>query len=406
LGNIDIQVRIKPKRLNLISVVIKGAIFMNHSIELRKLLFCLLEALDITAPEQVKSIIKSSYILDRLLTTLDPEHKEPLLLSSIYISLLNAKKSSTSIQNKLLQHKIKGFESTLQFIQSHDQGQLIPLMNTSQIILKSIDEHSEIDKNITKSYLFKPKLKNAITTLINDPGFLTELEHPLLEQTIYEKLPAVKVDYQLHDYENFALFLNIWANEQSPQILSHSVALGYVVFTLAKCFNLPDDTCHRLKTAGLFHTLGKMGIDNDILMKYPNISKDEEVEFQSYPYYTFKIIKHLEAIKDIVLWATYDHHRLTDIEGDRKALLEIEIQLLAIAELYVSYRQDKPSQEGLPIEKAITTLTDVTEKIFNPSFVLQLKKNLGLIEKSRKAGLDLAQKILDPEFTMDKLHAY
>ncbi|RAP37216.1 hypothetical protein DID80_04350 [Candidatus Marinamargulisbacteria bacterium SCGC AAA071-K20] len=378
---------------------------MSSGIELKKLFFCLLEALDITAPEKVKTIIQSSYILDRLLSSLGNPNKEKLILSSLYINLLNAKQGSISIQNKLLQHKIKWFENTLNYIQSHDQDKLIPLMNTAQIVLNNINENGKLDRSIVKSYLFKPKLKKALTELIDDPALLNDLNHPLLEQNIYEKLQPIHCSYQLHDYENFALFLNIWANETNPLILPHSLALGYVVFTLSKCFNLPDDTCHRIKTAGLFHNLGKIGIDKNILDKYPYISKDEESEFQSYPYYTFKIIKHLEDIKDIVLWATYDHHRLTDMDSDKIAVLEIEIQLLAISELYVSYRQDKSHQKGLPIEKSITKLVEVTEKLFNPSIVQHLKKNLGIIEKSRKSGLKLAQKILDPEFTIEKLYA-
>lgn len=374
-----------------------------QEIKLKKIIFCLLETLDIISPQSTKKVVQSIYIFNELLNTLKIENKNELTINALYLSIINSKSGSNSLRKKLLNHKIKGFEYLSDDSNRIEQEQLIQLINIADNVQAYFKKTGKIDKGITKPYLFKPKIKQALTHLVNNTNLVQQLNHSLLEQEIYEILPSTNIYYGLNDYENFALFLNIWANESHTELLEQSLALSFVVFTLGKCFNLPVETCHRIKTAALFHSLGKIGITTDILNKHPNLTAEEEVEFHSYPYYTFKIIKHLENIKDIILWATYNHHRLTEIDQEKKALLEIEIQLLAVSELYVSYRHDSEFKKGLPLEKAISKLDEVVEKYFNPTITKYLKKNLGLIEKNRKAGQELAKHILDPQFSIEQL---
>ena len=127
----------------------KREYLMASTIELKKLLFCLLEALDITDPEKVKHIIKISYISNKLLTYLNIDQKESLILGSMYINLLNIKESTFTEENKLLEHNTKGFEDLLHEIKTHHQDLLNLLMDTSKEILDHILKNGSLDKGIT-----------------------------------------------------------------------------------------------------------------------------------------------------------------------------------------------------------------------------------------------------------------
>jgi len=61
----------------------------------------------------------------------------------------------------------------------------------------------------------------------------------------------------------------------------HSDRVAYYAVKIGKSFNLDEESLEKLKTAGIFHDIGKIGIADDILFKTDKLTESEYERLKS-----------------------------------------------------------------------------------------------------------------------------
>lgn len=110
----------------------------------------------------------------------------------------------------------------------------------------------------------------------------------------------------------------------------HSENVSRYAMQIAEKMNLSKDLCNVIRTGGLLHDIGKIGIPENILTKTGKLTSEEYNVIKTHPVIGYEMLKHVEGLKrngilDIVLY----HHERYDGKGYPKGLKGNEIPLAA-----------------------------------------------------------------------------
>lgn len=124
----------------------------------------------------------------------------------------------------------------------------------------------------------------------------------------------------------------------------HSDRVSYYCVKIGRALNLDEDEIEKLRIAGIFHDVGKIGTNDDILFKAGRLSSSEYEEIKKHPIKGAHILSAMSAFKDIgpIIEA---HHEHVDGTGYPYGLKGDEIpylaRILAVADAFdamVTYR--------------------------------------------------------------------
>lgn len=177
----------------------------------------------------------------------------------------------------------------------------------------------------------------------------------------------------------------------------HSDRVSAYAVALAKALGKSDDFVQRVRIAGLFHDVGKLGIPDNILQK-PGPLTDEEYDIiKTHPAKGKQIISSLSSFDDI-LNIVEDHHERIDgkgypngLKGDR---IPDEAKIINIADTFDAMTSKRTYRNSLTTEQALEELKRCRGTQFDPhmvdTFVDLINSNSNLRKK-----LDWTFKSLD-----------
>lgn len=141
---------------------------------------------------------------------------------------------------------------------------------------------------------------------------------------------------------------------------------------MGKVIGLADEEIVNLKCVGMFHDLGKVGIDRKILDKSGKLTEEEWRKIKKHPEIGYRILcmyKGMEDIAENVL----AHHERWDGKGYPKGLKDEKIPLFArisaIADTYDAMTNERSYRKALPKEIAVKELQDNAGTQFDPHLV-------------------------------------
>ena len=150
---------------------------------------------------------------------------------------------------------------------------------------------------------------------------------------------------------------------------------------------LPSQEIEKVQLAGLLHDIGKIGIDEKILQKPARLTPDEYKEIQKHPVIGESIMKHINALKD-VLPGIRNHHERWDGRGYPDKLKGKKIPLLgriiALADTYDAITSDRPYRKGASSKYALEEITRCAGSQFDPELArifvkaVKYKKDQGI----------------------------
>ena len=134
----------------------------------------------------------------------------------------------------------------------------------------------------------------------------------------------------------------------------------YGVF-LARQLGVDEETIEGIRSAGLLHDVGKVGIPDAILRK-PGKLTDEEYEIvKQHVALGDAIVRNVDRI-DIVRAGVRHHHERWDGRGYLDALAGEDIpfvaRVLAVADAFSAMTTTRPYRKGLSVKEALTRLGD------------------------------------------------
>lgn len=135
----------------------------------------------------------------------------------------------------------------------------------------------------------------------------------------------------------------------------HSDRVSYYAVLIGKAMGLETEEIELLKIGGIFHDIGKIGTNDDILLKNARLSDEEYAEIKKHPLKGANILSAMSMFKEAVPLVKYHHERF-DGRGYPCGLKGEEIPLLAriisVADAFDAMTSDRVYRTKLDIERA------------------------------------------------------
>ncbi len=214
------------------------------------------------------------------------------------------------------------------------------------------------------AYLMQQNSGPYLTLLFLLPLLLARFSFKMLLDTKRQHYKVVK-----------ALTAAIEAKD--PYTVGHSKRVESYSGLIAQKMHFSPRRVETIKTAALFHDIGKIGIGDTILNKPDRLTNEEYGEIKKHPDISVHILEDIDFygdIRDIIRC----HHERPDGRGypDGCAGKDIPVaaKILAVADSYDAMTSDRPYRRGFSSEKAIEIIKQESGKQFDPDVVAVMVK--------------------------------
>ncbi len=163
--------------------------------------------------------------------------------------------------------------------------------------------------------------------------------------------------------------------EKSNREMRHSNRVSQICEKIGRKMDLQKNEINQIRTAGLIHDIGKMGIDEQILNKPGSLSDEEWKEIQRHPEIGYRILSSVNEFSEMAT-CILEHHERWDGRGYPKGLKgeEISIQgrIVAVADSFDAMTSDRTYRKGLAQEEAIAEINRCSGTHFDPQIAKML----------------------------------
>jgi len=159
----------------------------------------------------------------------------------------------------------------------------------------------------------------------------------------------------------------------------HSRKVSQYAVAMAQVMNLPPDKISMIRTAGLLHDIGKIGIPDSILNKDGALDEQEWRQIKRHPEMGVEILRYVAELSNS-LPIILNHHEHYDGSGYPTGLkgqdIPIEARLLSVADAYDAMTSLRPYHNQRSTQEAIEELERCAGTTFDPELVEIFRKTL------------------------------
>ena len=139
----------------------------------------------------------------------------------------------------------------------------------------------------------------------------------------------------------------------------HSSRVAELAAELAIRLGYHDADVKRIRMAGNLHDIGKIGVQDSVLLKPGQLTEAEFDQIRQHPVYGYEILKGIHLFQSI-LPAVRHHHESWDGRGYPDGLqgdsIPRDAQVLAVADAFDAMISDRPYRKGMSLEKVTEIL--------------------------------------------------
>tara|TARA_B100001063_G_C16710764_1_gene527868 strand:+ start:83 stop:1111 length:1029 start_codon:yes stop_codon:yes gene_type:complete len=222
--------------------------------------------------------------------------------------------------------------------------------------------------------LFKARVLNLLnlyknTLLIEDKAKLLEEEVVIATKELIER-----------EHETLSI-LGKTAEYKDPETASHVSRVAHYSKMLAREYGLSPKEQDIIYYASPFHDLGKVGIEDDILLKPGRLDKEEFDVMKTHAHIGYEILKdskseYLQAGATIAI----NHHEKYDGSGYPKGLkgedIHIYGRIVAVVDVFDALTSHRPYKKAWTFEDALNLLIEEKGKHFDPKVVELFVENI------------------------------
>jgi putative nucleotidyltransferase with HDIG domain len=157
---------------------------------------------------------------------------------------------------------------------------------------------------------------------------------------------------------------------KDPYTRGHSDRVARIAVAIARTLGLPEQEINALRVASHLHDIGKIAVDNSILLKPGRLDDDEMTQIHRHPTVSFDILSNITfPYPDVALIARH-HHEWVDGSGypDRlgpKQLLP-GMKVICLADAFDAMTSDRPYRPALGLIEAIGRIREGVSVQFDP----------------------------------------
>ncbi|WP_052307049.1 HD domain-containing protein [Acetobacterium woodii] len=157
--------------------------------------------------------------------------------------------------------------------------------------------------------------------------------------------------------------------EKSSREMLHSQRVSEICEQIAIKMNFDQDDISQVKTAGLIHDIGKMGIDEKILNKPGTLDQDEWKKMQRHPEIGYRILSSSSEFSELSRYVL-EHQERWDGTGYPKMLkgeeISIQARIIGVADAFDAMTCDRAYRKGLSVEEAVAEIKKCAGTQFDP----------------------------------------
>jgi putative nucleotidyltransferase with HDIG domain len=271
-------------------------------------------------------------------------------------------------------------------------GQAIPIYSRIALIAQVVDvfqtasgpEAAKREIQHRAGNWFDPQLAAAFERVASSEEFWQVLRSERLQTAIFELEPAQQRAFVDEDYldDISAAFAQV-IDSKSPYTSGHSERVTLFADLIAEQLGFAPESRRRLKRAALLHDIGKLGVSNSILDKPGKLDDTEWVAMKAHTTLGETILSRIEAFRDLAAIAGSHHERL-DGKGYPRGLSEselpLEVRIVTTADIFDALTADRPYRKAMPVDKALSIMTEMAGTQIDPVCFDALKRALKRIE--------------------------
>lgn len=242
-----------------------------------------------------------------------------------------------------------------------DDGLVDPL--TMSIGIAGMPMHAATADDLTRFALgavYWSKSRSGDTVVIYDPEVIASLDPREHVSRLEEESHTAMVEV-----------LAAAVDARDPYTQYHSRNVSRLAEHLARALGLPEERCRLIRSAGLLHDVGKIGIADEILRKTTPLDEEEYEHIREHSRLGVRILE-ASAQREMLPWIL-GHHERWDGMGYPDGLagedIPIEARILAVCDAYDAMTTDRPYHPAMNAEEAVRELRLHAATQFDPHLV-------------------------------------
>ena len=166
----------------------------------------------------------------------------------------------------------------------------------------------------------------------------------------------------------------------------HTKRVTELTLELARAIGIEEAKITNIRRGALLHDIGKIGIQDRILLKPGPLTKAERKMIEMHPVFAREMLKKIEFLHPAIDIPTF-HHEKWDGKGYQTGLFREEIpiaaRIFAVIDVWDALTSDRPYRKAWPYEKALAYIISNSGTNFDPEVVTVFSK---MVEKSGVKG--------------------
>lgn len=159
---------------------------------------------------------------------------------------------------------------------------------------------------------------------------------------------------------------------KNPYTRGHSERVSQYAVAVAHHFGVKGRELKRVEIAALLHDVGKIGIEDAILLKPDALTDQEFAQMRNHVLKGAAIVSPIKRLRDM-LPGIRSHHENWDgsgyPDGLRGESIPLVARLIAIADTFDAMTTDRPYQKGMDLQAAMERLRSMAGRRLDPKVV-------------------------------------
>jgi HD-GYP domain-containing protein (c-di-GMP phosphodiesterase class II) len=228
------------------------------------------------------------------------------------------------------------------------------------------------------------------------PELLADLDEIDVQEAVLDAEPSPVRTVGADELESVAATFGDVVDLKALWLVGHSGSVADLAGAAATRLGIDD--ARQVRIAGFLHDLGRIGVSSGIWGKARRLSASERDVARLHPYHTERILSRVPALTGIAGVAG-QHHERCDGSGYYRGLtspqLSIQSRVLAAADCYRSWIEDRPHRRGRSATEAAELLhEDARAGRLDPDAVAAVLASAGhgdATRRTRPGGLTARQ---------------
>lgn len=200
------------------------------------------------------------------------------------------------------------------------------------------------------------------------------ISNAFLHEMLRDKNRALEQsnDELKHRYADTIEALRLAVDARDRYTRGHSDRVSQVSTEIARAMGLKEEQVERLRIAGIFHDIGKIGTADGILLNDRRLNELEYQEIQKHPAKGAEILSAVSMFSELAPIVRH-HHERYDGQGYPDGLsgeqIELEARILAVADAFDAMVSDRKYRKHMTLEEATKQLAQGAGAQFDPAIV-------------------------------------